>query len=291
MRDLIEPGQRGRRLRLLLGLAIAVLVAGVMVVDFAITKRSVPELPRLECGPASPPDCQAQVREQLDLRGRVGTELEEALGDRFWLYSLALIGAAATLVIVSLVMTPRTGWREVFTDLGVAGVGWFLVAVVLTFTLAAGDESLDPRGYPLFAPAGAMIAVAAVGSCLTYFSWQRTETIGTQAAEESVPLGSSESVDRAGTRVGSSPLPSRLGLGLTALVVALSVVATEQSSCGDQVPGWVETLLNQTPILALAAVAFGLAALFQRHWAAALICITVGPTFAFFALLFAACLE
>lgn len=98
-------------------------------------------------------------------------------------------------------------------------------------------------------------------------------------------------MDRAGTRIGSSPLLSRLGLGLTALVVALSVVATEQSSCGDQVPGWAETLLNQTPVLALAAVAFGLAALFQRRWAAALICITVGPTFAFFALLFAACLE
>lgn len=283
MGDLSSHGARGRELRLRLGIALAILVAGVMTADFAVTQGSVPDAPRVTCDPPTAPACNRDRNDPFEKRLERSFELDEEMEPRFWLYALVLIAGVGALAALSLRATPREGRLEVFTDLGVAGVACLVGAAALSWALSSGDGLLSPPADPLFAPSIAMMVGALAGTAYARLA-------GPARGERAAGPKPSE-LDRAET-ASSSPLVSRSGLVLTALTVLLAYIGGNGlPACGEEANGWANALLVLAAVTAVGAAVLGVIALVQRRWISAAICIAVGPAAVFVAFFSSACLS
>jgi hypothetical protein len=245
------------RTPLLAGVAIAVLIALVAAIDFRAAVTDVPAVPPT-CVPASDPACQETRNVELLERRDQAFELEDDYRSRAWLYGF---GALAALLAGAGIAFARTGSgrrREVFTDLGVAGVVWMIAGLVLS--IVAEGEIIAVPAKPIFYPGVALLIVAAAGTLLTRGSAPTDEAIEAPAT--------------AGGHVVRVA-----GFGCTAIAVALAAIIFSDSSdpCLDHVPDWVDTLVTITWIAAGLAALAGLASLVQRRWLGALIMLGVGP--------------
>lgn len=244
---------------------LAILV--IAVVDHTITAASLPEV-----GPFTlrhPASSDPDVAERIRLRDGFVT--------RAWIYALACIATVATLVIVGLRSSPRARWRELFTDLGVAGVSGLGLASVLSLS---GPELLDEVSKaPVWIAPVLMVAAAAIGTLLT------------RRREEPVPAPEMPAAEGWASVPGAapgrmSPPLGRIALGLgavTVLLVAVLGATANGADCGDRSGAWVGVVLLGALGGGICVGVCGLVALTVRRWVLSL----ASVSFAIVALLFA----
>jgi hypothetical protein len=244
--------------------AVALLVVGC--VDFAITSDRVPEPPR-QCLPsdeACTPPPNSAFTDRLD---RI-FELEDGLETRAWLYA----SAAFLAMLASLAIATRgaTRSRERYTDIGVFGVAWLVVALVIA--LIGSEATLAVPTAPLFGLGVALVVVAGLGTLATPPARMR-------AAHPSPPFWS------------SIPVVIWFGLGLSMLAIIVAAVAStgRGDPCFDPEPGWFDAALGVAAAAAFGAAVCGIVALTQRRWIAAILLIAAAPFVVLLAAFASAC--
>lgn len=262
----------------LAGVAVALLLLAATI-DYALTTAALPEFdPSFEFDPASPALQDPAVAE----RGR----LIDGYGDRVWLYALGLLAVAAALTVAALRATPPEGRRELFTDLGVAGVVCGLAAAVI----ASGGPALidnSNQGAVLWVPAAGLLLAAGAGSLILRAGGRVAPA---PAGERPADARAAEPLAH-GSALGSSQrIVSWAALGLTVLTVVLVVIAHDGRECGVKAPGWSDTLLWISLIAGAAAGICGLAALLARRWVVTLLSIPA-PVIALYGIVAATCLS
>lgn len=273
----------GRRRRILIGIAAAAIAALAMIVDFTVTEASLDIETPAPCEPVSDEACNDARNQVFDDRLDRAQELESSMETRFWIYSFALVAAALALTAAALRATPREGWREVFTDLGVAGVAWLIAIGLLAF--AMDGDFVDAPEPPRYMPMIAMCVVAALGSLGLYLR----RSLGDGSEPATTEPGDGRWTAALG---GGRWTAARAGLALTVLTIVLVYVSEEgRSECGVVDPGWTDSALWAAIVSAATAALIGVVCLFQRRWLVALICVTVAPFVALFGMLMAACLS
>ena len=134
----------------------------VAIADFQHAVDQVPTLPE-PC-----PGCDVEVRnaavsERLDRL----LELEDEYERRLTGYSVAILLIGIVFLVLRLRGLPRGEEREAFTELGIAGVVWLLIVVLLGLATSDASDPLEPSiGAPL-AAGGALLLIAAIGSVAT----------------------------------------------------------------------------------------------------------------------------
>ena len=259
------PAQR-RRLLLLVAVVVA---AAAFVVDARLTEGALPELPD-SCEPALDPVCNEERNALLgEWRGDV-FDLEAGLEVRYWVYAalftLAALGIAA--------LGPRgesETWRTTADDLGVLGVAWLAVGIVV---LVAADASyVDVPAAPVLLPAAAFVAAAALGRIATLRS-------GAEPRPETGPLGP------------SVPIAGLVLVGVAVLLAAVVLLSQSgQAECGTDDATWVDVTRDASAAAGAVAGLLGLIALFGRRWMPALVCVTIGPIAGIVALVAGICLD
>ncbi len=266
-------GTTGRpydRTPLLVGGAIAVLIALVAAVDFRSVVEDVPPVPP-PCEELADSACQASRSAALGGRLERAQEVEDDYEARGWAYGVGALAAILVGAGVALTRTAAGQRRELFTDLGVAAVVWLLAGFGLE--LVAEGEIVDIPSRPIFFPGLALLPIAAVGTLVT----RRPETVAGAPAPSREPRG--------------GPAVRAIGFGLTAVAVVSAAIAFGERGdpCANPVSDAVETLVGVAWISAGVAALLGLASLIQRRWLAALIMLTVGPFAAVVAAFASAC--
>lgn len=232
---------------LLLAAAIALLMLAVGCIDFAITSGQVPDAPAACDSLACSEDRDAEFDDRFE---RV-RELEDDFGARAWLYAavalVSVLGAAA----LAFTRTAPESRRELFTDLGVGGVAWLILSVIVSLVGSDANVAAPPK--PIFYPGIAVLLVAGAGTVLTRRPAREPRT-------DTVPI-----------RVA--------GFAITVLALALAAISLSGNGdpCEAEVPGWVESLNAVGLVLAGIAAIVGLVAVARRLWFVGLVTLTVGP--------------
>jgi hypothetical protein len=235
---------------------IALAVAGVLLlaafVDYQLTSGTLPEL-----GPSATPDDPA-----FGERDR----LADGYVTRAWCYGFPALGAFVVAVVLALRGADERRRRELFTDVGVAGV----VVGALAWLASSREPSLlsDSSGGALFALVPvSMLVVAGVGG------------VSVRVGEGGGPSD----------LVRGMPLVAKVAVALAGLTVVAVWAGHSEHECGADNPGWVDAAIFVAVPISLAAAGFGLAALFRRRWIAALVSLPA-PILALVSVLAAACL-
>lgn len=235
---------------------VAILVAAA--VDHEITSQRIPYI-----APATidrPNSSNPAVAEAEQLR--------EGYLTRVWIYSLALMGVVAALVARGLRSQPRDRRRELFTDLGVAGVCALGVSTVIALNAPELLDNDVSRQYPIWLPPISMLLVAGAGSVVTLLSAGPARSPSRPApsvwADEPVP-GQPRIFARAG----------RIAAGLAALTILLQVIGAatvNEHSCADRTDGVAGVALIASLVSLLLVGSFGVVALLGRRWVLSLLC-------------------
>ena len=261
------PAPAYDRRPVLVGVAIAVLIAAVAAIDFRVAVADVPAVPP-SCELPSDTACQADRFAELEARRIRAADLSDDYNDRAWLYGFGALASILAGAAVALLRTDPRRRREVFTDLGVAAVVWLLAGLAPS---VASGELVEVPSRAIFIPGVALLIVAGIGTLLTR---------------------------RAAPRAGAEAPWSRrvlavrvIGLGFTAAAAVVSAIAFGEATdpCVDQVSGSVNTLISIAGLLAALAALAGLASLIQRRWIWALAMLVVGPACAMAAALTTVC--
>lgn len=261
-----------RRGLLLAGAAILALLAGACI-DYAVTSSSLPDFdPSFEFDASNP-----TRKDPADLER---SQLIDGYGARVWLYALGIVAVLAALVAAAVRRTPRNRRRELFTDLGVAGVVSAIVSTVLSLWPPDLITSSN-QGSVLWVPAALLLVGAAVGSVINGPSDPGLDPprVPPEALRSQEPRGG-----------GASLYVNWAALLLAAVTVLLTVIGLGQRECGIEAPGWSDSLLVASLFVGLAAALCGIVALLARRWVTALLSIPA-PLLAFFGLVAAACLS
>lgn len=253
---------------LIAGLVVlAILVAAV--VDHQITYERLPDLPVFTA--EHPAGSDPAVAEAEDLR--------EGFVGRAWLYSLGLIAAVTALLAVSLRAAPRERWRELFTDLGVAAVCAFGLAIAFSLN---GPKLLEVSSKaPIWLPPVLMLVTAGAGSLLT----RRTGSLPPAPAGDVGVAGPGASPPDPGSGV-RAPVVSHIGAlagGLAGLALVLLMSAGGNDDCDVTISAWSEAALLAAVCVSLIVAFLGIVALFARRWVVALLSIPYPAFVALFA--------
>ena len=256
----------------LVGLAIAVLIALGAAIDFRSVVDDVSEVPP-PCESVADTSCQEARNAELQARLAEADDAEDDFEARAWLYGFAALAAVIAGSALAFGRTDGASRRELFTDLGVVAVCWLIAGLVLSSS-ASGDLVGVPE-QPIFYPGLALLGVAALGTLLTWGAYRK----GAHAPQPSEPRG--------GRAVRA------IGYGATAVAVILSLVvfADRGEPCEEAVSGTVDALVPLAMIAAGIAVLSGFASLIQRRWIGALAMLAVGPFCALIAALTTICLS
>ena len=152
------------RTPLLVGAAVAVLIALISAVDFRGVVNDVPPVPPT-CAPPTDEACNAARGAELQARIERAGDLEDDYPPRAWLYGLGALAAILAGAGVAFVRTDARQRRELFTDLGVGGVLWLLGGSGLA--IGADGEIIDVPAKPIFYPGIALLLVAGAGTLFT----------------------------------------------------------------------------------------------------------------------------
>jgi hypothetical protein len=268
-------------------LAVCAVVLAIGIVDYAHTDSRVPAIPPADCGTNEA--CNDARNAELEDRLRESTRLEQQYEARAWVYAAAIVAALAVATAMALRARRRLRWQRVFTNLGIAGV-WTLI-VVSVILLKADDQVVAVPAAPLYAPAVALIAAAAVGTIVGRVEgWGSTDTVTeARAAATSIGKGALGPLFADSRREAVGRFFSIWAFGLTAATVVLAIVFIgPQPACGgsggESPPTWTDTIGAIAGITIIGALAAGIGALLLRRWFPALVATVVNP----FALLFMA---
>ena len=277
-------GAEGRRARLRVGLLVLMALAIALFADFTGTSGATPG------GLVVDSSRYAELQNGYDLRAAI--------------YCLIAAAAAFALVAIYLRAQGARGLREISTDLGVAGVVWLVVSVVMLFISEGGGITPDFATEQTFGLVGLLLGAAAVGTVASHSipAWRPTPLapppppptpVAAPAPRSSVdgPPPPPPPPNDFPSHSLLDPLPL-LAIASTVIAVALSLVQDSgRGECGTPDPGWTDDVLNIAAILALFAAGAGVALLAQRRWLLALLSIAIAPLVVFFAALVSACLS
>jgi hypothetical protein len=259
-------------------------VVAIAAVDLANTRDRVPPLPAADCG--ADVDCNEVRNAEIEERRLEAERLEQQLGARSWLYASAIIAVIALATALSLRSRPRQRWPRLFTNLGMIGVWSGILAVVL---LVVGDTEspVSIRAAPLFAPAVAMLAAAALGTVVGRAEhWDRDPGLvgdvrggATAVGKRAIDIGTGGAVARA--QLDKLARWLTMGsLAMTGVTAALAIAFVDaQPGCdgAEIAPEWTETVASISALTAIAAIAAGIGALLLRRWVPALIVLVANP--------------
>lgn len=255
-----------RRGLLLAALAIVALLAAA-VIDHELTADA---LPAYDSSPAA-----------SDPEGIERQRLSHDYGIRAWIYTLAMIAAVAALTVAALRSAAPGQRRELFNDLGIAGVVSGLVCAFVSSDEPSLIASSNNGTLFLIPPAALLISAAAGNLYLgaRTLSGRRSAKPGEARVEGTPPSG----------RRTILPI-SLAAVGLTALTLVLVSIGHSGRECGTTAPGWSDATLWLALTAGGLAALCGIVALAQRRWVAALISIPA-PLVGLFSVLVAACLS
>lgn len=262
-------GRWPRRLSLLGGALILAVLAAALI-DYSVTTSNLPELDPTTTG-----------------RDPAATERVEArrdYHDRAWLYAVVAVGVMAALVITALRSAPREVRREIFTDLGVAGVAFGVAAAAVVSTEPAlfGDVGSSM----VWLPAGSLLAAAFMGTALS-----KPQPSAPSQANGAVDAGPAV-WSSATARLREEPRPAVAAMALAALTLLLVVLGNSGRECAEEAPPLADAALFAGAITGLAAAGLGVVALAMRRWVAALVSIPAAALgFLGIALAVAACVS
>lgn len=221
--------------------AVAAIVA-VGAIDYQLTVDRLPEI-----GPSATP---AADDDDLIERG----EIQDGYQARIFVYGLAVLGIVAALVVAALRAAPAARRRDLFADLGAAGVALGLAVAYLEVRepnlLSDASSSLALWMTPI-----AMVLTAAVGSLS---GWLR---------------GEGEGPEHAGSRGPFSSMP-KVAIGalvLTFLTYVAIALGHDGRQCGEPKPAGSDELIVAGAWLGIGAGVLGLVSLLKRRWVVALI--------------------
>jgi hypothetical protein len=238
--------------------AVALVIVVIAAIDFRGVVSEVPDLPAPCAGQTYTSICEQERSAAFEERLDRAFELEDEFETRLWIYALAALGAVLAGAGVVLTRTAGERRRELFTDLGVAGVLWMLIGFALNLIASDGLVDLPPQ--PVFYPGVALLVVAGVGTLATRRPPPDAER------EHIVPRRFERAVLIAG---GASA-------GLALLAAAVILVGREDP-CAFGPDQWVDDLVGPGLVLAGAGIVCGLVALTQRHWFAAVLMLGPAP--------------
>jgi hypothetical protein len=230
-----------------MAVAAAVVAALVVVgaVDYALTSAEVAEI-----------DARSEGFGRSYLLG-------DDLDVRCWIYATVALGAMLAATAIAWRRSAPGARRDLFTDLGVAGVVLLLLAF---FTLFAAGGRLSPPRQPLAMLGTVALVLAAVG------------TLATRPTDRRQGAPAAGAPQRPAVTAALAYAPW-LGLGLTAIAAILCgfVLAENWDPCVDEQPGEIAPLTAATGVAAVGAAICGLACLFRRRWVVALALLATGP--------------
>jgi hypothetical protein len=264
-------------------LVLCGLILAAATVDLFHTESRLPDVSTPPCEQENPSCRNAKLSEQL-ARDRAAEPLQDQYDSRAWLYAFAILAIAAVATVYALRSRPRTGWPQVFNNLGVTGVWVGIAAIVLL--LATDSSSLaPPPGPTLMLPV--LLLVAAVAGTL----------IGREEgwAEQSQADGVRDRVLRIGKlaiHVGTAGQARRSRLeelarlfstltlaltGITCLLGLIFVLAQPECQANGSPPGWTSPIDSVTAVTAIGGMAAGVGALLLRRWIVAAVSLVVCP--------------
>ena len=211
--------------------------------------------------PCEPPStfCEEDRSVQFEERIDRAIELEDGFESRAWLYGLGALAAVLIGAGISYSRTSVERRRDLFTDLGVAGVLWLIAGFALGLFGADGLVAIPTK--PVFYPGIALLAIAGIGTLTTPKSppgMKRERAPGLQRAGQAVRVAG-------------------FGLAGIAVVMAVVILAGRGDPCVTTTPGWVEDLVVLGLIAAVGAIVCGFIELAQRRWLTALLLLIPGP--------------
>lgn len=268
--DALIGGRWPKRVALVGG-ALLVVALAVALVDYAVTTSRIPEYS---------PSTTGGDPEVVE-----GTRLREGFNDRAWIYAIAIVAIVGVAASVALRRLPAERRREIFTDLGVAGV----VSGIAAVTILSSEPGLfgDIGGPMVWLPCGCFLAAAAAGSI---FTRRPAPATGVSVEGGSGEPGHADSPSAGKGRFRGIHPVAATAVSLAALTLLLVVLGLSERECGEEAPGWTENTLFAAAITGLAAGGLGVVSLFLRRWVAALVSIPAAAL-GFFGILAAACLS
>jgi len=229
-------------------------VGGVVVVLVALLVGSIDRSRTENKVPPFPPPGQSSLPRYERIR-----QLDHDFDRRALMYggvAAVALGLAAAAALAG--ASTQEQQRRVFGQVGVAGVVLGLLGALLLWTTRG---NIEPPWGAVFAPAGLLLAIAALGGSVARLQRPPPE----ETPMEGRPL----------RRVALA------ALSFTAVTVVLAYVyaAQQDGSCDVHMPApaWAGVVGWAAGISAAAAFLLGLAGLAARRWFVALVCVVVNP--------------
>jgi hypothetical protein len=268
---------------LLVCLGLCALIVVVAPVDLLHTETRLPDVSTPPCKRQDASCRNAKLSEQL-ARDRAAEPLQDQYDSRAWLYACAILAIAAVGTAWALRSRPRTGWPQVFSNIGVVGV-WLGIAAIVLLLATDGSSLAPPPGPTLVVPVLLLVAAAAGTLIGREEGWAvRSQADGVrdravQIGKFAIDFGTGGQMRR--SRMDElARLLSTIAYGLTGVTCLLGLIfVLAQPDCHtyDSPPGWTNPIDAVTAVAAIAGMAAGIGALLLRRWVPAAISLIVCP--------------
>lgn len=275
---------------LLACLALCTLIVVAAAADLLHTESRLPDVSTPPCERETPSCRNMELSEQL-ARDRAAEPLQDQYDSRAWLYAFAILAIAAVATAYALRSRPRTGWPQVFSNLGVTGV-WLGIAAIVLLLATDGSSLAPPPGPTLMLPILLLVAAAA-GTLIG-----REEGWAEQSQADDV-RGRAVQVGKLAIHIGTAGQARRSRLeelarllstiafaltGLTCLLALIFVLAQPDCQTNGSPPDWTSPIDSVAAVAAIGGVTAGIGALILRRWVAAAISLIVCPVALLFVL-------
>ena len=268
----------------------ALVLCGLIVVaagaDLAHTNARLPDAPSLNCESKAASCFNQELRGRL-ARQRAAEPKQSQYDTRAWLYCFALLAAAAIATAYSLRTRPRTGWPQIFTNLGVVGA-WSAIGVTALLVLTS-DAAVTLPAAPVYTVPVALLTAAAVGTLMSRSEgWaDESQTVGAGHAGELLKLALHIGTAGALKRARLERLADWFALAALAFTAVTGLLAVafvlSQPSCqaNGTPPDWSDPIDAVTAVTAVTAIAAGVGGLVLRRWVPAVVALIVNPVAVF----------
>jgi hypothetical protein len=264
-------------------LALCALIVVAATADLLHTESRLPDVSTPPCEQESPSCRNAELSEQL-ARDRAAEPLQDQYDSRAWLYAFAILAIAAVATTYALRTRPRTGWLQVFNDLGVTGV-WLGIAAILLLLATDGSSLAPPPAPVLMLPV--LLLVAAVAGTLIGREEGWAEQSQTDEVRERVMQ-----IGKLAIHIGTAGQARRSRLeelaqllsvatfafsAITCLLALIFVLAQPDCQANGSPPGWTSPIDSIAAVTAIGGMATGIGALLLRRWIVAAVSLVVCP--------------
>ena len=268
---------------LLVCLALCALILAAATADLLHTESRLPDVSTPPCERETPSCRNAKLSEQL-ARDRAAEPLQDQYDSRAWLYAFAILALGAVATAYALRTRPRTGWPQVFTNLGVVGV-WLGIAAIVLLVLTDASSLSPPPGPTLMLPVLVLVAAAAGTLISREEGWaEQSQADGVrervmQVGKLAVHIGTAGQARR--SRLEElARLLSTLAIGLsgvTCLLALVFVLGQPDCQANGSPPGWTSPIDSIAAVTAIGGMATGIGALVLRRWVAAAVSLVACP--------------